>query len=371
MEREEAVRQIEASVLRVVFLFCVRLCHSTASFVRAYLAESQEALLDGHVRAFEFFGGVPRRGAYDNPKSVVTAVGKGRERTLTRRFLELKSHYLFETRFCNVASGHEKGHVENLVKHAQRTFMTPLPEVADLEALNAHLAAACERDLDRPVRGGKTRRELLAEERVRFLPLPEQPFAACKRVTTIATKLALVRFGNNDYSVPVEWAHHLCRLEAYVERLEVFVGSTRVAVHPRAYETGRFVLDWRHYVPLLERKPGGIHNGRPFRGEPGGEAFAEMRKELEYRYEEEGTRKYVRLLLLFTEFPEAAVKEAVAVCVRRAAFSEEAVRSVLTYEPRAARRSLDLSARPDLAAVGRGVRPAGEYDVLLGGEVPA
>ena len=90
--------------------------------MRAYERENQESLLDGHVRAFAFFGAVPRRCAYDNLKSVVISVGKGRQRTLTRQFRELRSHYLFRTRFCNVARAHEKGHVENLVQRAQRRF---------------------------------------------------------------------------------------------------------------------------------------------------------------------------------------------------------------------------------------------------------
>ena len=106
-------------VERKVFLFCLRLCYSHVSYVRAYFQESQECFLDGHVNAFAFLGGVPRRLAYDNLKSAVITVGAGQDRRLNRYFVALRSHYLFETRFCNVASGNEKGHVENLVKHSQ------------------------------------------------------------------------------------------------------------------------------------------------------------------------------------------------------------------------------------------------------------
>ena len=63
------------------------------------------------MRAFECFGGVPRRIAYDNLKSAVIRVGKGRDRRLNRKFVELKSWYLFDARFCNVAKGNEKGHL--------------------------------------------------------------------------------------------------------------------------------------------------------------------------------------------------------------------------------------------------------------------
>ncbi len=93
-----------------------------------------------------------------------------------------------------------------------------------------------------------------------------------------------------------------------------------------------------------------------------------MRLELESRYEGEGIRKYVKVLLLFTEFSEAEVRQAVKLCVRRGAFSDEAVRSVLNYEPPKKIGSLDLSRRPDLAGVGSGTRPANTYDALLARE---
>lgn len=356
-----------AGVMVKVFLFCVRLCYSRASYVRAYPTEKQEAFLDGHVRAFEFFGGVPRRGAYDNLKAAAISVGRGQERTLNKRFKALKSHYLFEVRFCNPARGNEKGHVENLVKHAQRRFMTPVPEVSSLEELNRHLDVMCLKELERKgVRSERTRGEILCEERARFLPLPRVRFEACVRRSTIADKQSLVRFDNSFYSVPNEYAHHRCVISGYVDRVEICVADGIVAVHQRSWEKERFVLDWRHYLPLLERKPGAIRNGLAFKGQPWGQAFERMRLELESRYDGEGVRKYVKVLLLFAEFSEAEVRHAVKLCVRRGAFSDEAVRSVLNYEPPKRIGSLDLSRRPDLAGVGSGMRPANTYDALLG-----
>ena len=159
-----------------VFLFCLRLCYSSVSYVRAYYQESQEYFQDGHVHAFDFLGGVPRRLAYDNLKSAVITVGQGSDRRLNRHFVALRSHYLFETRFCNVASGNEKGHVENRVKHSQRTFMTPLPCVASLEALNVHLEQQCRNELDKKApRRQETRGALLEEEQGHFLALPPTP----------------------------------------------------------------------------------------------------------------------------------------------------------------------------------------------------
>ncbi len=354
---------------RSVFLFCSRLCHSTASYARAYESEKTEAVLDGHVRAFEFFGGVPRQGAYDNPRTMVKEIGRGHERKLTERFEAMVSHYVLRTRFCNVRCANEKGHVENLVKHVQQAYLTPVPHVASLEELNAHLARCCEADLDRPAgRGRPTRRQLLEEERRRFLPLPRASFEACVKASRFASKLSFVEHETNRYSVPVAYAYRSCTVSAFVDRIELFVEAERVAVHARSYGKHGYVLDWRHYVPLLERKPGALANGRPYKGEPWGEAMEEMRRALEVRYGGDGTKKFVRALLLFTEFPEAEVKRAVALCVRRRAYSDEAVRAELTYVPPRRLAPLDLSDRPALAGVASEARPAATYDALLVGE---
>ncbi len=355
-----------------VYLFCMRLCFSTVCFVYAYLRMNLESFLDGHRRAFAFFGGVPRRTAYDNLKTAVIHVGHGRERTLNETFCIMKSHYLFETRFCNIASGWEKGHVENLVKHAQRTFMTPLPEGVDddLSYLNVSLGHECDKDMDRVVQDKKnTRRELFEQEKKHFLDLPNVEFEACKTSDSRVSKQLLVRYDSNDYSVPCKWAYHLVLVKAFVDRIDVFSCDEKIATHIRSYDKHVFVLSPYHYIPMLSRKPGGLFNARPFKGEPWGSDCERMRSELEYRYGYEGTKKYIKVLLLFNEFDEASVKEAVGVCVKRRAFNEDAVRTVLTHEPRRMPAPLDLTDRPDLAAVIGQSNPIVTYDALLKEEV--
>jgi transposase len=196
---------IENGIQRSVQLFCMRLSFSKASFVYPYERATMEAFLDGHVRAFEFFGGVPRRLAYDNLKSAVTHVGRGRERQLNERFVQLRSFYLFQTRFCNIESGNEKGDVENLVKRAQRTYLTPVPEVMSMAGdLAEKLREDCRRDLLKvDDRQPASRAPLLEKERGAFVPLPSAPFPACREEATHVSKQLLVRFDGNDYSVPI------------------------------------------------------------------------------------------------------------------------------------------------------------------------
>jgi transposase len=347
--------------------FVMRLCYSKATFVYPYEKANLESFLDGHVRAFEYFGGVPRRIAYDNLKCAVIYVGKGQNRRLTKRFLELRAWYLFETRFCNIAKGNEKGDVENGCKRSERTYLAPVPQVDSLAPLAGKLFDDCQNDLRRPgpeVHGGKTVGELFAEEKPCRLALQSERFAACCRRCTFVDSHALVRADHVRYSVPVEWAYHPCMIEIFVDRVRILCAHQEVAVHERCYTPGQFVLEPQHYLKLLERKPGSLDNARPFQGQPWGESFDLLRRELEYRYPQDGTLRYIQVLLLFTKYPSEQVQAAVDLCVQRRAFSEDAVLNVLRNEPLSPRGRLDLSDRPELIPPDSGIRDVGIYDQL-------
>ena len=105
----------------------------------AFPAETTEAFLEDHVKAFAYFGGVPRCILYDNSKIAVANILGGTERQRTWTFSELQSHYLFSDKFSRPAKGHDKGKVEGLVGYARRNFMVPVPRFISWEALNADL----------------------------------------------------------------------------------------------------------------------------------------------------------------------------------------------------------------------------------------
>ena len=132
-------------VLRKVAFFVMALPYSDAVYVQAFERECTETFWEGHVQAFAFFGGVPRRITYDNTKVAVSQI-LGRERRLTRGFLQLKSHHLFDHHFCHVRRGNEKGVVEGLVKFTRLNFFVPVPQVRDFDELNAFLRERCEAD---------------------------------------------------------------------------------------------------------------------------------------------------------------------------------------------------------------------------------
>jgi transposase len=159
-----------------VALFVMTLPYSAAIFIQVFPRECTETFLEGHRRAFEFFGGEPKRISYDNSAIAVIEVLSGRERTLTREFLRLQSHYLFREHFCLVRRANEKGH-ERLLGFARRSFLVPVPQVESLESLNAQLRERCLADMAERTRGKPAPKvQLLLEDQAAFLPLPKQPF---------------------------------------------------------------------------------------------------------------------------------------------------------------------------------------------------
>src|SRR5262245_47179462 len=154
--------------------------YSNCPFALALPTERTEAILHGLVEGFHFFGCVPHEVWWDNPKTVVPQLFVGRERRLNDRYLALSSHYAFEPLFCMVRRPQEKPHVEGRVRHLQRDWATPVPEVQDLAALNAHLRSCCLRDRDRVQAGqSETIGQRFVRESDNALSLPEPRFHPC------------------------------------------------------------------------------------------------------------------------------------------------------------------------------------------------
>src|SRR5476649_94254 len=197
-----------AGVETNVALFVMTLPYSGAVYLQAFPRECTETFLEGHVRAFAFFGGVPRRIAYDNTKVAVAKIVGSRERVVTKEFSRLKSYHLFDAHFCLVRRPNEKGHVERLLDYARSNFLVPVPAVASLAELNTRLDEQCRQDQERHVRGKPgTIATCLAEDRAAFLGLPTRWFEARRVAPTTADSLSLATFDTNEYSVPTKYAY--------------------------------------------------------------------------------------------------------------------------------------------------------------------
>ena len=247
-----------------VALFVMTLPYSDALFIQAFPRECTESFLEGHKRAIDFFGAVPRRISYDNSKIAVAKFTGNRKRKVTREFQRLTSHYLFEAHFCLVRRPNEKGHVERLLDYARANYLVPIPRVKNFQELNQQLHQRCEQDLERQLRGKTaTKRELLLEERCSMISLPKQEFEARRLAHAGANSLSLVRFDSNSYSVPVKYAHRQITIVATVDEGRLIFEDRLVARHPRHWGREQFVFDPVHYLALLERKPGAMDYARP------------------------------------------------------------------------------------------------------------
>jgi len=175
-----------------------KLSHSRAFIVRAYLLQTHEMLFDALTQAYRVLGGVSQRGIFDNMKTAVDKIGRGKARQVNARFAALASHYLFETDFCNPASGWEKGQVEKNVQDARRRLWQPMPSFPDLAALNDWLEEQCIAqwaDIQHGVLPG-TIADVHAEEVASLMPIG-RPFDGFVEQTTRVSPTCLIAFERN------------------------------------------------------------------------------------------------------------------------------------------------------------------------------
>ncbi len=183
--------------------------------------------------------------------------------------------------------------MEGVVKYTRLNFFVPVPEVCNLEEINAILVEQCRDDMKRRLRGGTgTKAEFLVEDQSSFIPLPPAPFDACRKRSTRASSLSLVRFDDNDYSVPVAYAHHDILAKGYIDSVVLCHKTTVVAEHPRSWGKQGIFFNYIHYLPLLERKPGSLDHARPMAELHLPECFDTLRRRLvaEEATEGEGIR---------------------------------------------------------------------------------
>ena len=315
---------------RLVPFLVATWAYSNAPFVLALPFERTEAILEGMVQAFEFFGAVPREVWWDNPKTVAAMILKGRQRTPNPRYAALASHYAFEPLFCMPGRGNEKPDAEATVKAVQRRFATPVPCVADLAELNRDFRKRCQAEQERVVQslfGAFTIRDRLAEDLAAAAPLPAHRFDPCVvDPGADVDRYQTVAFDTNRYSVPRPFAFQTVTVKGYVDRVVVVAEGQIVATHERSSAQHTMILEPIHYLATLSRKPGALDHSPIFRDWKLPASFAEFRAALEERHGAmAGSRQYVRVLQLLSEHPLDRVHRAVEACQLEHVKSAEAV----------------------------------------------
>jgi len=354
-----------------VSMFIMRLSASGRGYARAYLNEAQEVFLDGHVRAFEHFGGVPKRIRYDNLKAAVERVLKGRDRIESDRFIALRSHYGFDSFFCQpgIKGSHEKGGVEGEVGRFRRRHLVPVPKVDSMAELNELLAAGMARDDARFVAQRRiTVAEHFALEADTLRALPGEPFDFTVVVTHRVDRKSRVSVRGCLYSVPA--CHVGKRLDVRIgaETIDVYDGAKVVARHARGLK-GDEVLALDHYLEVLAIKTGAFPGATALARARAGGAFgptherfwAQARQRLGDR---DGTRALIEVLLLHRTIPA----DALVTGMQRALTAGSIDPAVIAIEARRAHEPTVAPVVPIGEGLSRFDRPApsiADYDDLL------
>lgn len=358
---------------RKLYVFHMRASHSGAAFAMAFPHCSQQAFLEGHAEAFDWFGGVFGLLRYDNLASAVKLVLRGRRRVETDRFVALRSHYLFDSQFTlpGIEGAHEKGGVEGEVGRFRRRHFVPVPDVANFAALNARMLAGCESDLKRRIVGrGETVAESFARERALLRALPPERASTAEQATPRVDAKALVTIKQNRYSVPVRLVGLRVGARVGAREIELHHDGALIARHERLQ--GRFGVSASldHYLELLARKPGALRGSVALRQErergAWPESFDSLWSAIACRYgSSEAARQMVDVLMLCREHGTEETELAVRGALSAGAHDGRAV-AVLARRAERSQAPLLAELPQRLAGLGRPEPTLERYDELLG-----
>lgn len=360
---------------RTVQLFFMKLSFSRRTFVMAFPSQKQEAFFMGHVRAFAFFEGVPYRISYDNLKTAVKEILEGRHRVEQEAFLHFRGTYLFDSHYCSLGAGNEKGQVEHSVGFGRRNFLVPPPAVSSFDELNNYLLQQCRADDNRTVSGQPaTIGQMWRQEQPTLRPLPVHAYDCCRTTTVSLSRYSQVQLETNRYSVPVDQAQPQLTAKLYPFTVELYRSDQAepLAVHPRCYERNQEIIDPLHYLTLIRQRPGAIDHAKPLRRwrETWPAVYDELLDHLRRKWPDgRGVREFVNILYLHRDHSEAALAQAITAALAHHCAHLDGVQLWLTQQQRVepSFASLTLDGRPRLSGVGEQPLQAGAYDALLGG----
>lgn len=235
--------------------FVMVLSWSRKIFLRFFLDQRMSSFLQGHIEAFEAFGGCARVNLYDNLKSVVLE-RRGDAIRFNPTILEFAAHYHYEPRPVAPYRGNEKARAERAIRYARHSFFAART-FEDLDDLNRQARQWCEgASADRPCPEDQTMtvREAFEQEQPRLLPLPDNPYPAEERVEVRVGKTPYIRFDLNDYSVPHTRVRRTLVVMATEKTVRILDGDEILAEHRRSYDKKAQIENPDHVAALQEQK---------------------------------------------------------------------------------------------------------------------
>ena len=359
---------------RVLQFFAMRSMGSGDAFHRAYTNATQQAFLEGHERGFGYFGGVFRTLRYDNLSSAVKKILRGRQREETTRVIAFRSHWGFQSEYCNPSSGNEKGGVEGEVGRYRRNCLVPVPEASDLAELNERLLARCMASRSRTIDGrSMTVGEASEMERAHLLPLAEERFPIDEILyPLIVDSKGRVKVKTNWYSAPL-WPGLRVTARVRPSLIEILHDGECVARHQRNYGRGHQILNLEHYLDVLEKKPGAMAGSTPLeQWRQAGrwpDCMDRMWKTLEERHGKSGgTREMIGLVRAGLGGGWDRLISAVEEALRLGVSDEAAVLHIMRMPDAEERRRYQMALSEELAQFERPQPVMDEYDLLLTGK---
>lgn len=334
--------------------FCMRSKFSGKHFVRFYPCERQQAFFDGHLKAFAFFGGVFPVLIYDNLTTAVRKVMQGRQRQEQEGFRKFKAYHTFEARFCNPASGHEKGGVEGLVGFARRNYMVPVPEAANLDELNEKILRQCLAYGSHTMAGREHNVDTLYEEEKGFLlTQPEVTYSNVQPYEARSDKYATVMVDKNRYSIPWRYAGQKLKVLLHVDQIEIFAGTKKLAVHTRLFGNNKWSLLPDHYLELIQQRPMSFDSARPIR--QWREHWPQSLHKLLASFcaaqgDTKGIKDFISVLMLYTANKPGDVEAAVELALEKNLHTSDGVQHLLIYANEPASDIQPLTTWPSLPA---------------------
>jgi len=242
--------------MKKFYCLVVSFPHSNATLSRALPSENGECFLSGLQSIFEEAGGVPPAIVFDNLSPAVQAI-QGDDRELTDLFKAFKWHYRFESRFCNPASPHEKGNVENKVGYVRRNALSPPPVVKDLEQMNAILRERAQQDLERIHYRKKVPVGALWEEDCEaFLPLPNNQYDVFRTQVARVNRVSEIRVHGDSYRIPRAYPGQRVLVKIRWDHLEVCnEDGGKIGHCPRQYAFDAKEVDWKAELEIFMDKP--------------------------------------------------------------------------------------------------------------------
>jgi hypothetical protein len=212
-----------------------------------------------------------------------------------------------------------------------------------------------------------SKKQRLEEERAAMLAVPVSAFEACRRQSTAASSLSLVRFDDNDYSVPVDFAQHPIVVKGSCREVILSHVGEVVARHARIWEREQVRFEPLHYLALLERKPEALDQARPLQGWTLPECFELLRRRLGAADEGAGTREYIRVLRLLEKHPLDHLRAAVEKGLSSGAILRDAIAQYLIPREEWRATIFNLDGHPHLRGVKVQAPEIARYGELLAG----